>query len=90
MCCVSSSNAEDEAPEIVLVLKEWLPQPNGSYHLRSVFYIENFIHGFIIPQGRSVGTADAEVKVSCHIKCLFPAVMARCMPTWNLLLLGGC
>ena len=62
--CVILENAEDEPPEVVLVLKKWYPLPNGFYHLKSVFYINNYIQDITIPQGRSVGIVDAHVKVS--------------------------
>ena len=72
---MSSLNTEDERPEIVLLQKEWLPQPNGHYFLEAFFYTKNFIPKFVTFQTWLTGTAvvPVHIKVSFHINCAFPA-----------------
>ena len=57
------------------MLKEWLPQPNGYYHLLSVFYTKNIIPKFTSYEVWSVETVYIHIEVSFHIKCPFPAVL---------------
>ena len=78
-------NAEDEGPELVLVLKEWFPLPNGSYHLRAVFNIKNYIHRITLPQAYSVGSNNADIAVSLFLVQVPLVTVAR----WLLCSLGG-